>query len=153
MTNPIRNIKIPKIVRKLKLADFDESLKEQSLQVWVNPPAAMLRKYNQIQLDIRKIKKRMLGATGVGWIDKALFSKGRVEKLYEESDQANDEIYAWYAEIWSQHELPDTHVTAEEVRGFHEHCQEKDLGLWQFVSKRTQAMIMAHQEGLGFEKN
>jgi len=148
-------VKVPVIVRKLKMADFSPEYKNENLRIWVNPHQDLLDEYTNIQAEIHRLKEQLnirLYDRPLRWVNKLRFNPKRSKRLLAQIEAANERLFEWYAVIWSQHHLEDTHVTAEDVKRFAKAALDRDdAGLWKWITNQTNAMIIAYQEGL--EKN
>ncbi|MCK5564535.1 MAG: hypothetical protein KAJ07_04760 [Planctomycetes bacterium] len=148
---------VPKIIKTLDMGDYEEGRRGQTLDVWVNPSRMLLDDWIGIQAETGKI---VIAVNDIATRLKSNTKRGRHKKKLEVieaetramADECNLAQYTWYSKIWSQGDDIETHVSPADVTRFAEGALLKDeLPLWKWVTNQTQAMIMAHLEGL--EKN
>lgn len=154
-------IKIPRVVKKLELTNYHKELKNAFIMVWVNLTRAAHLEYADIQEETKiwglegkrvtdDLQKQVDEAQAEKKPEKELekmrAKNEKVFKTYLESiEPINDLMYAWYAQIWSQHENEVHHCTAAEVRAIAETSKKDDNGnFWAWITTRTQAMIIQH---------
>ncbi len=119
-------ITTPKIIRDMPLKDYAPEMGDLTLQVWVNPPRDLIRKFTLIM------------STG----DSAgLFVSNQPSSP---TLDAAEQVAAWYAEILSQGEQPERHMSTEDLKALY----EEDPSLWLFISTRVWQMFDAHREAL-----
>ena len=154
-------IDIPKVVKKLELSNYHDELKDKFIMVWVNLTRAVHNEYadNQEQLRLWGIEGKRI----VGYIEEKVQeaqqngkTDKQVEKIREKTSKdfdahmesveiINDLMYAWYAEVWSQHKNEVHHCTPDEVRRIAETSNEQDnSNFWGWITTRTHAMIVQH---------
>ena len=149
-SNFIKQITVPKIVQPVQLAGYSEQLTDAPpIHVWVNPPQNVLDAFAAIQTDLRAVAEAIKRAPQI----KGLMGKRRWQKLNEQMQAGNRKLYAWLAEIWSQHEDPATHVTPADVEAFAHKLAAEDLALWRWVTEQTYSLIVAHSNRELLEKN
>ena len=144
------NITVPKIIKKLNLADYSSGFKNMSVRVWVNPSQTVLDDYAVFQADIKRLSDQ-LRITNYKLINRLILHPARVRRINRELKAVNERIWSWYSHIWSQHQNLETHISAEQVRDFAVEVVKDDPALWRWLTSRSQALIVAHQENL--EKN
>lgn len=127
---------IPKIVKSISLGEYDESLSEQKIWMWVNPPKKMRREFDEIQQGIREQVNLLLEASE----EKKQKIKKAIEKLQAENS-------VWWAEMWSQSEDKETHWSVEDVEQLLEKCADKDPQLWSFLIDTSLELLKAHIVG------
>ncbi len=154
-------INIPKVVKKLELSGYHGDLKNSFIFVWVNLTRATHKEYADIQTSLREwsdqgkailvdLTEQVEAAQKDKKTDKEIEKiRKKNEKKFDdhmESVQAvNDEMYVWYAKVWSQHKNEVHHCTADEVRRIAETSSEEDnSNFWGWITSRTQAMILQH---------
>lgn len=146
----IKQIAVPKIIQTVDMAEYHEKMREAPpIYVWVNPPQRILDDFALIQRELQAAKEsaERLGKSR-GWL------KGhRWRKLSERMARANRQLYAWLAQIWSQHADPTTHVTAADVEMFAHQLAGEDLSLWRWITEQTYGLIVAHSNRGALEKN
>lgn len=143
------NIKIPVIVKKLNLSGYsnDPDFEDVSVRVWVNPPQSILDEYAEVQADFRKLQEKYRPSTSK-MVNKAVFSKRRVERLQKETKELNKRFYVWFSKILSKHQNEDTHISAIELEKWHEAVNEADPALWKWLTTSAESMIIAHRNNL-----
>jgi hypothetical protein len=138
-------IKVPKIVRPLDLQDYAPEMDGMLLQVWVNPPRKLVARYVEIQDEIVKLKGKLdeiVERSKNDGVGEDLTAD--IEKLDTSIQAMNADLFAWFAEVWSQ---GGHNETAETVAEFAKQFGDTDPALWGFVSKRTVEMIRDHRQG------
>lgn len=130
-------IEIPKIVKKMALAEYAEEFGEQVLVVWVNPPREMLNRYN----DLVKMVQKVMDETESS--KKVRLPEDDISRLNAEMNEIKHKLAAWYAEIWSQGDVP---VSAEEVNDLLSAAHESDPAFETWMIDRTLSMIREHRE-------
>lgn len=114
-------IEIPKILKEIPLCEYHADFGAQTVLVWVNPS----RKVGKRRLDLIRESLAALQAQ-----DEA------------EADRLNAAMNAWYAEIWSQGEEAETHLSAEEV----ERACESSPDFVRWLIERTNALFLQQRE-------
>lgn len=139
------DITIPEIVRPLDLKSYADELEGMVLQVWVNPPRKLVLKYAEIRADIAELKAKLAE------LRKRAAENGQGAELDAEIDELDsgieamtNELFAWFAEIWSKGHHQET---MESVKEFATAYTDTDPQLWAFVTSRTVKMIRQHREG------
>ena len=139
------SIKVPKIVRSLELVEYVPELEGQSLSIWVNPPRALMAEFVGLQEKILQYQVKLEEIVERSKKDgKGADLTADVAALDEKIGAVNDELYAWFAQIWGQGESPET---AESVKEFAVTNADTDPALWAFVTQQTVGMIRDHREG------
>ena len=120
-------ISIPRVTRPVALSEYAPEYGDQTIQMWVNPPrenrlafAAISDKFAPVQDQLQQAIEQE--------------DSDRVGELAKEIEALGLEIYAWYAEMWSQG--GDT-WTAEDVKELAETALDADPGLWSFLQDRS----------------
>jgi hypothetical protein len=68
-----------------------------------------------------------------------------LETLTARIQALTTEFRAWWSELWSQG--PEgTRCSPEEVKALYDQCQESDPGLWEWLQKKSWALINEHRE-------
>lgn len=154
-------INIPKVVKKLELKNYHADLKGKFITVWVNLTRQAHSDYADIQESLRVwssegkqilevLSEQVAAAQEVEKTEKQIEKiRQKNEKLFNDHMETvtlvNDEMFAWYSEVWSQHKDQDHHCTLEEVRRIAEASSEQDnSNLWGWITSRTHAMIIQH---------
>lgn len=123
-------INIPKIVKRLELAEYAAEFGEAYLEVWVNPPVGLLEKLKGsiqrvAQMDAPKTKEEI----------------GALEKAIEE---VLAEQLGIYAELLSQGS-EGTRLSAEELRKMVENTVETDPLFWSWVKNHVITLVNEHR--------
>jgi len=137
-----------KITRPMNLGSYHQAYKAITFEVWVNLPRAVRETYADLQRKNRELENvfrmqiKALGSTS----DEAEHERlnGEIEALNKDMITLNDEVYAWYAQVWGE--------SPEKVREFAKTLLDQEMiGLWKWMQTETWALITMHLEGL--EKN
>jgi len=150
-------LKIEKILKKLALKEYAEGYAAAEITVWTNPPREMRKRLSELkqefmqahldqakrELDIKAFRKNNPAP-----VDPPIVSKEETE--YQASLQAyktwilewNLRAQAWYAEIWSQGEDAETHLSEEEV----ERACESSPDFVRWLIERTNALFVQQRE-------
>jgi len=121
------NFEIPKIIKPLRLAEYDPAFEAAEIQVWVNPPRSLLADYNEMAKRTLELIQQMSDPAAV-----------------QEISTIGGKMMAWMSNIWSQ-AAPETHMPIEDVRRLVEQTQETDPRLWQWLTGQTIRMIGEHR--------
>ena len=147
-------INIPRIVRSVRLSDYAPEYGEQEVWMWVNPPKALTLQFqaltdedNDLLARITELTKPLLGDGGedVGEEAQAEIADA-LAPLFERRQVLAGEVFAWWAEMWSQHHDAETHWTAGEVQELAEAAMEHDPGFWRFLLEQTSATVKDYRE-------
>jgi len=125
---------IPKIIKPLEMGDYDEAMKECALRVWVNPPSGVHSSYWRAQADLQKLSNELTSLKDS--------DTKQVEDLNERIARVNQDVFAWFSNIWSQDKDPNTHVSVEEL----EAMTDEDPALWGFMTNGTTRLIREHRD-------
>ena len=156
-----KNISFNRITKEIEFAEYSPENKGDHVHVWVNLTRAMHDRWAEIQTEYRKHEqaKDMLVKQIQALAKKAKGkSKKKRAELQPEIDQFNAELiekideliptekklYAWYAEVWSQHADTGTHVSGDEVEEAYQMMAENDHAMWIWLTKKTQHLILLH---------
>lgn len=141
-------IQIHKLIRPLDLGNYAVEFEGQNFDVWVNPPREIIGVYVEVQDDLAKLKAKMEEIVerskqdGVGQDLTA-----DIAKLDEDIDKANERVFKWFAQIWSQGPDESKYETPESIRAFAMEASDTDPALWNWISGNTLVMINEHREG------
>lgn len=120
----------PKIVRPIHLKEYAPEFGDAVVEVWVNPSRGerfnvfeMAKKHQELIRKMLEIHKDDPG----------------IKKMQDEELAVRTEIYAWFANIWSQGKDPSNHWTVEEVEELHK--SDTDPTFYAWLTSTTQAMI------------
>jgi len=144
-------LNIEKVIQPLDLGDYAEAMKGQILQIWVNPPMAIIRrrelllvKYNLL-LDAMKTRAKNADAAAEKTREKIAEEVGKQIDNFNSyaSGEFTDGINDWFSDLWSQHHDPATHWTRQELVDLN----EADPALYQWLKNQTIEAIAAHKAG------
>lgn len=158
---------IPRIVKPLKLAEYAEEFGDVAILMWVNPGIEMRTRYDRIQAEITAVLGKLRletdpstpfdtlrqahgsaqGSNDDESEDAFIPDEELVEKIQAELGEKTEEIYAWWAEMWSQHKEPEQHWTVDDVRELAEQCAQIDPGLWTFIEDGCLDLMINHLIG------
>ena len=134
-------LNLPKIIRAIRLGDYAPEFEKRDdgtlaeVQVWINPPAPLLARYDELR------------ARGAAELEKV---KGAAPEAVAADTGAFNElaagIHAVFAELWSQHADPATHWTPEDVHALANNSENPTLYGW--LTGQTAQMIREHRSGL-----
>ena len=127
-------IEIPKIVKKIALAEYAEEFGEQIIEVWVNPTRELLAEFGDLNVRSEELLKK---------IRQPVKSDNLIEQLQADSDLLQADVAHWYAMIWSQGENP---VSPKEVTELFNAAQESDPGFQKWLVDKTWTLIREHRE-------
>lgn len=145
-------IQIPKIFEKLELKNYAKEFGEAALNVWVNPPRAMLNERmnlitqiialkDEFEADIKRLKAtRERKEHGQELTD--LISK-KSAALNEKIDPLNDALETWYAGVLFEGERP---ITKDEFHEMLEATRETDPQFVFWVIDSIMDLIANHRE-------
>jgi hypothetical protein len=132
-------IRIPKIVRLLALADYAEEYGEAAMEVWLNPPTSL---YEQIEKMMRATDELVAELRKVAETDKA-----RADEIRNEINASSAKVNGWLSEIWSQG-APETHMSVDDIMKLANETRENDPALFRWLVAQTWLMILKHRAGL-----
>jgi hypothetical protein len=120
----VSKIIVPKIIREMPLSDYAPEMSAYALQVWVNPPREVIRRFNLIM------------------------STGDTSELFAGQTAApaisvDDQVSQWYSDILSQGE-PERRMSSDDLKALF----DEDPALWSFISSRVWQMFEEHREAL-----
>jgi hypothetical protein len=142
-------IKIPVIIKRLELGDYNAAYTGQFFEVWVNPSREMLieREVARIEYSdaIEQMKKIEAEKEKLKGNDLDAAEK-EIAQLLEKIKADNDLFNHWYSEIWSQGNDTETHITAEEVEEFSQSAAKNDPQLSEFVFAKTLELISEYRQ-------
>jgi hypothetical protein len=123
----IMQIKIPAVVRSFDLGEYAEEARGQTISVWVNPPAEMLREHARQMQAISQ---------ALGMAD----SEERMQLLEAASQKLREIIAA----LWSKGK-DESHWTPADVFELVENTYETDPALYAWMLDKTFELINAHR--------
>jgi hypothetical protein len=128
-------INIPPIVQAVDLNEYHESMGDEQVFVWVNPPYKKTAELKRLRLvAMRSWIALSENAGRHGWKLKLSRLLRRVNAPVLKRIQtvrllaASDALYGWWAEMFSKSEDPDQHMSAAELRELAE--TEPTFWLW-----------------------
>jgi hypothetical protein len=131
-------IKLPKIIKPLKISEYAPG-SEEEIQVWVNPPVALLQEYDKTIATARELIEKSVDAQkGKTFNDKL---KREIEAQSEEAGTAQIKILS---EIWSQGPKL-THYSVEEIKKLIEGTRDADPMFWLWLKDKTIQLIAEHR--------
>jgi hypothetical protein len=133
---------IPNAVRPIRLAEFLPEFGEDVIWVWANPTQELLvRRTEQIRRAI-SVREQLIALKPLTDED----SQARVIALGKEMEQVGEAMMAWLAEIWSQHEDPETHFSLEDVKALANESMEREPALYGWLIDQTMRLIAEHRK-------
>lgn len=132
-------IRIPKIVRPLALADYADEYGAAAMDVWLNPPTSL---YEQIDATMRATDDLVAELRKVAETDKA-----RADEIRDEINASSAKVNGWLSDIWSQGE-PETHMSVDDIKKLADETKENDPALFRWLVAQTWLMILKHRAGL-----
>lgn len=95
---------IPKILKRIDMAEYTEELSGKFLCVWVNLPLKLLREHAELTRSDPSPDP----------------SPNATHSERGEEEERTRKIYAWYAQVWSQDGDAETHWTAKEIEALND---------------------------------
>ena len=145
----MKEIKVPVITKPLDLSEYHKSLSGGVIDVWVNPPKSVRRERKALLDAYAVFFAHVATSAGVadtgrrpvlrGWIN--LLKKRDASSQQKRLLKLEQDVYAWYANLWSQGANPELHWSVEEV----EQITDRDPALYQWMIRRSTLMIDAFQ--------
>ena len=140
------DIKIPKVLKEIRLSEYHADFGARAVVVWVNPTRAVgKRRAELMSRSLRLIGKNLTPGpfpNGKG-SEEGEGSQAEAEaKVEAEAEELNAGLWAWYAEIWSQGADVETHWTLAEIQGYFE--ASPDFVRW--LIERTNALFLQQRE-------
>ena len=130
----MRNLKIPVILQGLDLSEYHESLKGETLQVWVNPPLTIREEHAQVFFEWNLAEVE----TGKGVENKLPDEKLAAFKALRDKYEAR--INEWFCRIWSQGP-EDSRMPLEELTVLN----ASDPAFVEWLKRRTMTLIEEHR--------
>ena len=155
MSNFFESVKVPKIVKPIKMAEYDAVMSElPDIFVWANPPKELIDEYRRIQLArTNAVSKFVRLSKHIKIL--SIWQPAQdayLRRASKDAQTANADYAAWLSEIWSQGE-PETRVTPEKVKESQENIAEQDGLLWNWILDQTAGIIVTHNNRDILEKN
>ena len=129
-------IKLKKVVRELRLVEYQPEYDGQSLYVWLNPPSAQMDAYFTRLDRFQALRNEHKGLPET--------EVARKLEIEQEIKKLDDAAVAWMAELWNQGP-EDTHMSLEELKAFARECIEIEPRLWGWMQQKTLAMIFEYR--------
>jgi len=117
-------ISIPKVVRAIRLSDYAPEFEDQAIGMWVNPPREKRLEFAGITERFAEVREQIAKTEDAD----------ELKELFDRIKALGLEIYAWYADMWSQ---SDDEWTGEEVKALAEAAINTDPGLWDFLQESS----------------
>lgn len=129
-------VQIPRIVRPIALSEYGKEYGGQVVWMWVNPARALKLRFYELAEEFASIREKVATLTEDGGegVDK---TADALPPLFARLNELGGALYAWWAEMWSQHEDEDTHWTQEEVTELAIAALDADPGFWDFLQERS----------------
>ncbi len=131
------NIEIPKAVEKLDLGEYMPEMYGQYLEVWVNPPAEMLKEIGDLTQGIFDLVGRAMRKKQ-NWLSKKFNSNS--------SETIQKRIRELFSELLSQGK-PQTRLSETDLKRLMDETFETDPGFWPWLQNKIAVMIREHREG------
>lgn len=145
-------IELRRIMRPVCLRDYAEEYGDEVIQVWVNPSRAKRLELQALGEASAQARDRLNELARQGTEDLTEEERqqltAELEELAGEFDNLALPLYAWYADVWSQHDDEDTHWTADEVAELVRACQDADPALWTWLQDETLRLMREHRDGI-----
>jgi hypothetical protein len=150
---------LPKLTRFLPLQEYapeEPSLAGVGIQVWVDPPRAVLLEFDELNRGFRQVlekittidhrprttdKKKQTRDRLLGWMH-ALTKRPQDDKFKTAIETHRQAQYAWYARLWSQSADAETHWTADEL----EKINDGNPQFYEWLCVSSWALIERHRE-------
>lgn len=132
-------INIPKIIRELNLSEYAPEYGDACIKIWVNPPRGKMAKFETIRAELLEAYDHAIKSTEA--------SPDQMQEIGEQIEAANNKLYEWLAENWSQSEDPEDHWTVDEIIEMQKSSNDNDPELWRFIMRRSFELILEYREG------
>jgi hypothetical protein len=130
------DLKIPKVIKKLKLAEYAEEFGEATLEVWVNPPS-------RIPLQLTKAVDQMRSLVAGLDMTKDFSDEEKSKNEARSEAYLADEIGAM-SELLSQG-AEETRMSAKSLKAMVKETFETDPMFWNWLWNKALAMIIDHR--------
>lgn len=135
-------LNIPKLTRPMPLTDYAPELTHDDgspavVQVWVNPPQALLTRHAEL---------RARGQAALKRVKEVGDDQAAAAEVVAEIGAVGAALAALFAELWSQHADPATHWTPADVLEVAN--SEANPALYGWLTGRTVALIGEYRSGL-----
>jgi len=131
-------IKIPKIIRPLKLADYAPEYEEAVLDVWVNPPSDVTDGINVV---IRRTNEAFEAL-------KAAKTDEEAKRLRDELDTLGTQMAELFSRVWSQGKDPERHMSLDDITALVEECDQNGEPIYSWMTGESWRMILEHRVGI-----
>jgi hypothetical protein len=148
---------IPRTTRFLPLQEYapdEPTLAGVGIQVWVDPPKAVMVEFDQINREFSQVLNKLGGISEkdkkktvspaeklMTWLN-MLTNRARDERFKSASESYRRALNAWYARLWSQAADPETHWTVDEL----EQIGEENPRLFEWLCISSWALIERHRD-------
>jgi hypothetical protein len=128
---------IPKIRRRLDLAEYSPELKDREIWVWVNPPRRIKSEILQAAAQVGQGMPVVTDPDRFNWISRLIGNR--------RLDRSAGRLIDSYAVLWSDTEQGESYANGNgsehSVRQFAEFIVEEDPALWAYLVSRTWLLI------------
>ena len=135
---------IKPLVRPINLSEYAEEYGDQAIWVWVNIPRALRVAHAEIVRDFEVVTNERKALAE----DPDDVTEEAVDEHAEKLDELSTRLYGWFAEVWSKHEDPETHWTAEDVDELVDVCLDSDPRMWSWIQDEHWRLVTEHREGV-----
>lgn len=132
-------LKIPVVVRDLDLGEYIPEYTGQVIQVWVNPPRAMLAEFDVLRLELIRNYEKLKDLSSDADPD-------QLQDLGQRVDTTQNKLFAWLSTIWSQGQDDDGHWSEAEIQELQALCMDDDPKLWQFLVQASYDLISDYRQ-------
>ena len=132
-------IKIAKVVRPLRLADYAEEYGEGVVDVWLNPPSEMTDGIN-----------RVIRETNAAFESLKKLEPGdpKIDGLRASIESLSEEMAGLFSRIWSQGNDPARHISVADIKALVEECELTHEPLYSWMTGESWRMILEHRAGI-----
>jgi hypothetical protein len=145
----MNRFKVPKIVRPLRLEEYQPEYGEATIWVWVNPPVELLQQRQATVRRILEAQRELVSALQEMQKEKISAEEKAAQEAQRQAcvqriSEGGEETMRWISQVWSQHSDEANHWPLEEVEALvSETAGENgnDPGLWSWLVQHTVEMI------------
>ena len=130
----MRQLVFQRITRPLDLRQYQPEMAVE-IQVWVNPPRAMVNEVYGLLAKASAFEERARNAEAE-----------ELARLGPAIETAGQELAAWFATIWSEG-AEETRWSEAEVQKLIAHSVENDPQLWPWLVLKSVEMIQVYRSG------
>ncbi len=129
---------VPTITRPVDLGAYAPEYAGAVCEMWVNPPRARILEWQSIRARVAALVEEAQGTPSEDPV--VLEERGRRWLA------ANEEIAAWWSQMWSQHADGATHWTPSEVKELVTHLSDRDPEAWRWLLDTCLRLIYHYRE-------